>query len=359
MAGVPFKLTPEDMGTSDLVGSINNAFSKGLQNYLTSTYSPRLLENEATKGEIVNQFLPREKESSLAHQAASTQGLNLSNQYYGRSMESQLANAALNRQKMEMELNPAKKLAYIQNMMNAMQNSPMFQGAEGGGGGGMSSFDAGEPGGGQGGGGGVGMQQRGITPEMMQRFFLKEMGFDPDYQSPQAKQAAALDLYRQKQAIKNSSNMGDTATQAMLTENQRALQGIDASIPIIDDILSDKNLPGITSMSPGKNAAYNAKTSAVIDKLIAAQGLPKVQESINLVKEQIRRQSWETIDDYKARLRDLRNDLLSRRKMAQNTVESRKISTSTPNYEADRKPQGIMKGYKPGATLNLATGAWE
>ena len=374
MAGVPFKLTPEDMGVTDLTGAYQDAFAKGLQGYLQSKYQPRILENQAKKGEITNEYLPREKESNLAHQGAQTQGLNLSNQWAPRMNQSTLDNAALNRRRVEMEVDPGKKMQYYADLYQQMMSSPFMQESGGGGGGGaddggqmqaqqtgqnpflsalmaggnpqMGADESAQPsnGGAAGGMGFGGQGGQNAFQQQIRNQMMKAMGFDPNYQSPEQKQQQAIDLYQQKLNLKSQQNLGDTATHKVLSQNQEAVQGIDASIPIIDDIINDKDLPGITTFSPAKNAAYNAKTGAIIDKLIAAQGLPKVQASIDLVAEQIRRQRWESVDDYKNRLRTMRNDLLARRKMATDTLQTRKIATQLPGYANEGNKSGVSAG---------------
>lgn len=168
---------------------------------------------------------------------------------------------------------------------------------------------------------------------MLRGFFKKKFGFDPLAQAPQTpeeKQAAALDLFKEKEKIKAQSKGGSAPTNAVLTQTQQALQGIDTVIPMLDELITSKDIPGIMTFSPGKKAAYNAKTSSMIDTLVAAQSLPKVQASIDLVAEQIRRKTGETVSDYQARLKDLKKDLLKRRERAQGVLQTRKINTETP-----------------------------
>jgi hypothetical protein len=165
---------------------------------------------------------------------------------------------------------------------------------------------------------------------MLRGFFKHKFGFDPLAavpQTPEDKQAASLDLFKQKEALKAQNKGGDTPTNTVLTQNQQAIQGIDSSLPIIDELINDKNLPGITSFSPGQKAKYIAKTGGVIDTLVAAQNLPKVQASIDLVEQQIRRHAGETLFDYKERLKDLKKDLIKRRERAQSVVKTRKVNT--------------------------------
>lgn len=165
---------------------------------------------------------------------------------------------------------------------------------------------------------------------MLRGFFKHQFGYDPLSlpQTPEDKAAASLDLFKQKEAIKQQNKGGETPTNTVLTQNQQAIQGIDSSLPILDELINDKNLPGITNFSPGKKAKYIAKTGGVIDTLVAAQNLPKVQASIDLVEQQIRRHTGETVHDYQERLKDLKKDLLKRRERAQSVIKSRKVNTA-------------------------------
>lgn len=168
---------------------------------------------------------------------------------------------------------------------------------------------------------------------MLRGFFKKKFGFDPlaqAAQTPEEKTASALDLFKQKESIKNQNKGGNAPTNAVLTQTQQALQGIDTVVPMLDELITSKNIPGIMNFSPGQKAAYNAKTSSMIDTLVAAQSLPKVQASIDLVEEQVRRKTGETVSDYQTRLKDLKKDLLKRRERAQGVLQTRKINTETP-----------------------------
>jgi hypothetical protein len=182
-------------------------------------------------------------------------------------------------------------------------------------------------------------------PEMRGQF-KKEYGFDPLAEQPQTpaqKQQDALDLHRQKQIINSESKSSDIPTTAVLTQNQQALQGIDTVMPMLNKLIDSKDIPGIFGFSPGKKAAYNAKTSSMIDTLIAAQTLPKVQASIDLVEEQIRRKRGETVFDYKERLKDLVEDLKQRRSRAANMIKTRKINTSESDDFSNKSDEELKK----------------
>jgi hypothetical protein len=166
---------------------------------------------------------------------------------------------------------------------------------------------------------------------MLRGWAKKHLGFDPLAQvpqTPQEKQAMALDLYEKKEALKAGNKGGDIPTPAVLTQNQQALQGIDTVLPMLDELINEPSkVYGKYDFSPSKKAAYNAKTSGMIDTLVAAQSLPKVQASIDLVEQQIRRATNESDEPYIKRLKDLKADLVLRRGKAQSVLQNKKINT--------------------------------
>jgi len=165
---------------------------------------------------------------------------------------------------------------------------------------------------------------------LLRGFFKHKFGYDPIAmpQTPEDKRAASLDLFQQKENIKKQNKGGDIPTNTVLTQNQQAIQGIKTVIPMLDELIKNpKSVYGPTDFSPSKKAAYNAKTSGMIDTLVAAQSLPKVQASIDLVEQQIRRATNESVDSYIKRLKDLRKDLVNRQGRAKSVLENRKVDT--------------------------------
>lgn len=180
--------------------------------------------------------------------------------------------------------------------------------------------------------GGLNMELLKAHP-MLRGFAKKHLGFDPLAavpQTPEEKQAAAIDLFKQKEAIKAGNKSGDTATNKVLTQNQQAVQAIDTVIPMVDEFINHpEKVYGRSDFSPAKKAAYNAKTGGMIDLLVAAQSLPQVKESVALVEDQIRRKAGEGTDDYIARLKDFKKDLMTRKEKAVSVVNSKKVDTTS------------------------------
>lgn len=168
---------------------------------------------------------------------------------------------------------------------------------------------------------------------LLRGYFKQKFGYDPLSlpQTPEEKNAMAVDLFKQKEAIKSQNKGGLTPTNNILTQNQQAIQAIDTVVPMIDEFINDPNkVYGVTDFSRGKKAAYEAKTGGMIDTLISAQSLPKVQASIDLVEQQIRRHAGESVKDYIARLKDLKKDLYNRRLKSVNLLEKRQVNTASP-----------------------------
>jgi hypothetical protein len=166
---------------------------------------------------------------------------------------------------------------------------------------------------------------------MLRGFFKHKFGYDPLVmpQTPEEKQASAIDLYKKKADITAANKSGDTATNKVLTQNQQAVQAIDTVLPMVDEFINNPGkVYGPTDFRPSKKAAYNAKTGGMIDLLVAAQSLPQVKESVKLVEDQIRRQTGESTDAYIKRLEDFKKDLTARRGKAIKVVKSKKVDTT-------------------------------
>lgn len=182
---------------------------------------------------------------------------------------------------------------------------------------------------------------------MLRGFAKKHLGFDPLAavpQTPEEKEASAIDLFKKKEDIKQANKSGNTATNKVLTQNQQAVQAIDTVLPMVDDFINHpENVYGPGDFSPSKKAAYNAKTGGMIDLLVAAQSLPQVKESVSLVEDQIRRKTGEGTDAYIKRLKDFKKDLMTRKAKAVSVVNSKKVDTSNTVSPNETKVIGGVK----------------
>lgn len=119
---------------------------------------------------------------------------------------------------------------------------------------------------------------------------------------------------------KAEKNPADTPTKAVITQNQQVSQAVDNIVPQIDELLKTDvpfQAPGVgTIFSPAKQKAYDAKVAAITDQLISALNLPKSNESIHLVKMMVEKGFNEGDEAYHHRLKELKKDLLTRKKSA-------------------------------------------
>lgn len=115
--------------------------------------------------------------------------------------------------------------------------------------------------------------------------------------------------------IKGSGSDKQPLTNSEVTKNQDIIRGIDNSLPSLGKLLELKHPSrGIGFLgNPSDKAAYHALTAGVIDSLVSSLGLPKVQESINLVKHMVEKGTFENDESYNKRIENLIEDLQSRR----------------------------------------------
>jgi len=118
-------------------------------------------------------------------------------------------------------------------------------------------------------------------------------------------------------------NMGDEATKAIVTAQQKVIIGVDTAMPSIDELIKlaeENKVPyqglGINHLSPNEQANYNAISDQVVEPLLGSFALSSTDHNAKVVSSQIKRQPYETKDAYISRLKKLKADLKARRKYA-------------------------------------------
>lgn len=166
---------------------------------------------------------------------------------------------------------------------------------------------------------------------MLRGFFKHKFGVDPlelPPQTPEEKNAMAIDLFKQKEAIKKGS--GDTvpATTAIKTKLQSVVTGVDNALPVIKDLITDfKNLPtGSETLNPSSYAAYDAKANSIIEPLINAFGLNVTDATKAMMHEQVFRRTNEPLNKYRDRLVTLAKDIIKRRNDSFQSLKSGSIN---------------------------------
>ena len=116
--------------------------------------------------------------------------------------------------------------------------------------------------------------------------------------------------------VDEEGNIFGKPTTASVTSNQKVIQAIDNAVPMIDELINDKNIPGQLVgkyMHPDEQALYKGRTATLTDSLVGALGLPKTNESINLIEKITSATPFESEASYKKRLQGLKKDLMDRR----------------------------------------------
>lgn len=139
--------------------------------------------------------------------------------------------------------------------------------------------------------------------------------------SPEA--SLAMQLFNKK-AYSAGTQSADMPTKAFITQNQKTIQSIDNTLPMIDQLIKFKG-PGQfvgKYIHPDDQAKYEALTATITDSLVNSLGLPKTNESIALVSKIVGKNARESDQSYLKRLESLKNELGERRKKSINSLDS-------------------------------------
>ncbi len=219
-------------------------------------------------------------------------------------------------QQLQMELDPNKKAAYINQLANAFGGDNQNQTIQ---------------------------ENSGVSNDIRNQLIRKALGLPA--QTPQEKMAQDLELYRQKIQLKGSGDVpktaaGDVPTTATVTANQKVIGAIDNVLPLIED-LEKYHAPGqllSKYLKPDAQATYESKVGTIVDSLVGALKLPQVKESLNIVDKIVGKRPFESDKSYLKRLAALKTDLIERRKRAVSNAGSR---ASAPTGGGNDDPLGL------------------
>lgn len=190
-------------------------------------------------------------------------------------------------------------------------------------------------------------QQSGLLGKMLQ----PEGGSDLD---PEQKRRAAI-LYQMGDlegaakilAEKTEKDKSAEPTQQFLTQNQKVIQSADNAVSTIDKILEGNvpwKLPFGVTFSPNDKALYKSNVVSLAENLMTARNLPQTEGALKEMMRVVERQGGETEKSYKNRLRELRNEILERKKSA---------SEITNVGVRDTGAQRTVKMYKNGQAYDI------
>jgi hypothetical protein len=281
---------------------------------------------------MIKQLMDRQHQQQQQQQFA--QELALKKQAAGRASQAaadshQAAQDAHERALMETD--PARKIAYIQQLMQGVGGMGGQQATQQP----MPTQEYGQ---------GLGM----LTPEGMQDAqqqpqaqqmgggmgqdalkaqMMKMMGFDPNYETPEMKSQRELETYRKKQEIKSEGAGGEALTTPIKTKLQNVITGVDSAVPVLEDLLKkDTFIPhGYEFLHPAKYADYHTKVNSIIEPLIGAMGLNVTDATKEMMAQQVTRKTNESTEAYKKRLGSVLSDLKRRQLYAHKTLKSGRV----------------------------------
>lgn len=148
---------------------------------------------------------------------------------------------------------------------------------------------------------------------MLRGFFKHKYGVDPlavAPQTPEEKNASALDLFNQKEALKAQQEQKMPAAIKTLHENiihlsPKAVQAIQHLI----DIPSPVEPWGTGFIKSGQKAAHNKAVTAAAENYSKAKGWPNTKGSIEKAESILQRGNFETDFDYRKRLKEYQQEL--------------------------------------------------
>ena len=115
---------------------------------------------------------------------------------------------------------------------------------------------------------------------------------------------------------------GIPLTNKMISQHQNVVASVDVAVPVLDKIINMENsdysrFGGWTN----KGAKYAGEVSQALDSLLGAFGLPQTNEGINTIREQLEIGHNEGAEEYRKRIKKLKEDILSRQKYSAGLVK--------------------------------------
>jgi hypothetical protein len=144
-------------------------------------------------------------------------------------------------------------------------------------------------------------------------------------ETPEQKDARALELYKQKQDLKNSKSLS-IPTSKTISTNQAIVSASNNLIPQIDNLIA-MNVPNqLINMSPNQQKVYEATTNALADSLMTVNNWPKTDQALEMAKSMVKRGRFESDHSYKLRLADLKKEVYSRGQNANSILSGNNVA---------------------------------
>ncbi len=175
------------------------------------------------------------------------------------------------------------------------------------------------------------------TNPMLRGFFKHKFGFDPlaaAPQTPEEKQAAALNLFNQKEAIKatNKAASGETLTAPIKTKYQNIIGGAASAKPILRKLIQEVKKGQIPGQMIGARfkrdaqASYKGEISTLLDGIRNAYTIPNTDSGTEKAEDKVLRKNGESDDNYAKRLQTILDQIEAREKDATTKLHAGNIT---------------------------------
>jgi hypothetical protein len=173
------------------------------------------------------------------------------------------------------------------------------------------------------------------TPEFMAKYQLAAgHAYPRPYQSPEAKEQKALDLFNKKEAIKleNKENSGELLTDKTKSKYQGVIGGATTALPIIDHLIEEIDKGRVPGQGFGAmfkrdaQASYLGEISTLLDGIRNAYTIPNTDSGTQKAEDKVLRKVGESDDNYKSRLKTIRAQISERHADAISKLKSGKMS---------------------------------
>lgn len=205
-------------------------------------------------------------------------------------------------------------------------------------------------------GGNMGMLNALKQNPMLRGWFKHKFGYDPLAQTPEDKQAMALDLFKQKENIKqqNKVGSGETLTAPIKTKYQNVIGGVTSARPILQKLIAETkkgNIPGQMIGSLFKRdaqASYKGEISTLLDGIRNAYTIPNTDSGTAKAEDKVLRTAGESDENYAKRLQAILDQMDAREKDARIKLNAGNITANAPtndySHMSDEELQKIAAG---------------
>ena len=176
--------------------------------------------------------------------------------------------------------------------------------------------------------------------ELQQRYMLafgKALPKTP--QSPESKEAAALDLFNKKEEIKrkNKAGSGEVLTDKTKSKYQSVIGGATTALPIIDKIIEETKKGNVPGQAIGawwkrnQQASYKGEISTLLDGIRNSYTIPNTDSGTAKAEDKVLRKPGESDDNYISRLETIRKQIVDRGADAKAKLHAGNITATAEN----------------------------